>query len=270
MIFTHTIICQLPTTRPYPQLAAPMHAVINNTRGHRHDFHWDSVYIDFFNKRRLTITTKPLILDFLNPNALRVLSTNASDIGVETVPLQECGYSFKIIYYFSHLPCPSQRKYATIERETLALGMTTSKLRPYLLPVYPMAYDQLQRLSAAVSVITRAHGKATNALSCPPSLTITPAISQSPSQQQNDDTQKIIYDTTKVLFAFYDHPSAGYCGRDCTFHKFKTTFDWSQMYETINLYIKSYHDYAQHNIRRLKPDEHLEPIAPPTEVFAMV
>ncbi|CAF1548177.1 unnamed protein product [Adineta steineri] len=41
------------------------------------------------------------------------------------------------------------------------------------------------------------------------------------------------------------------------------------MYETINLYIKSYRDYAQHNIRPLKPDEHLEPIAPPTEVFAM-
>ncbi|CAF1288696.1 unnamed protein product [Adineta steineri] len=49
-----------------------------------------------------------------------------------------------------------------------------------------------------------------------------------------------------------------------------TNLNRSQMYETITLYIKSYRDYAQHNIRPLKPDEHLEPIAPPTEVFAMV
>ncbi|CAF0873535.1 unnamed protein product [Adineta steineri] len=75
---------------------------------------------------------------------------------------------------------------------------------------------------------------------------------------------------SEVLFAFYDHPSDGQFGRECTFTKLKTRFYWSQMYETINLYIKSYRDYAQHNIRPLKPDEHLEPIAPPTEVFAMV
>ncbi|CAF1245536.1 unnamed protein product [Adineta steineri] len=42
------------------------------------------------------------------------------------------------------------------------------------------------------------------------------------------------------------------------------------MYETINLYSKSCCDYAQHNIRPLKPDEYFESIAPPTEVFAMV
>ncbi|CAF4211200.1 unnamed protein product, partial [Adineta steineri] len=263
------VIRQLPTTPPYPQLTAPIHAVINKIRSHRHDFHWDSVYIDFFNKLLSTITTKPSILDFLNPNALRVLSPNASDIGVETVPLQECGYSFKIIYYFSHLPCPSHRKYATIERETLAIGMTASKLRPYLLPVYPMAYDQLQRLSAAVNVITRTHAKAAKD---DDTQKIIIRHKQSPISESRALEEPLLLQTfvSEVLFAFYDHPSACHFRRDYTFHKFKTTFDWPHMYETINLYIKSYREYAQHNIRPLKPDEHFESIAPPTEVFAMV
>ncbi|CAF1245482.1 unnamed protein product [Adineta steineri] len=42
------------------------------------------------------------------------------------------------------------------------------------------------------------------------------------------------------------------------------------MYETNNLYSKSCCDYAQTNVRPLKPDEHFESIAPQIEVFVMV
>jgi hypothetical protein len=117
----------------FAQLAAPIHAVTNKNKNHRHDFHWDLEQMDSFNKLRLVITSKPLLLDFPDTTSSLILSTDASDIGVGAVLRQETPSGPKILYYFSQRLSPAQRKYATIEREALAIDLAVTKLGPYLL-----------------------------------------------------------------------------------------------------------------------------------------
>jgi hypothetical protein len=385
--------------KDFAQIAAPIHAVTNKNKNQRHAFRWNSEQTDSFNKLRSAITSKPLVLDFPDSTSPLILSTDASDIGIGAVLRQETPSGPKILYYFSQMLTSPQRKYATIEREALAIGLAICKLRPYLLgrpfrietdhcPLcnfhqrgsrnrrvdwwsialsefdiaevkfkkgtlncdcdllsrYPIEHEQLQELSPSVNVITRAQAKAAVKSTNSPPMALTPAtakchqrrpsppsiaqtttstqvssgptipIKRSPldtiriraEQHHDTDIQTIlqqhklnpssdlvIKDGTlykivnyrsgrlevpflpqslieETLFAFHDHPSAGHFGRDRTFNKLKTRCYWSQMYETICLYIKSCHKCAQYNIRRTKAPGHLQPISPPTGVFELV
>ena len=82
---------------------------------------------------RSIITNKPLLLDFPVPDSPLILSTDASDVGVGAVPRQDTPSGPKVLYYFSEMLSPPQRRYPTIEREALVVGLALSKLRPYLL-----------------------------------------------------------------------------------------------------------------------------------------
>lgn len=300
---------------------------------------------------------------------------------------QETVVGPRILYYFSQVLSPTQRKYATIEREALAIGLAVTKLRPYLLgrqfsietdhcPLcnfhqrssrnrrvdwwsialsefditevkfkkgtlncdcdllsrYPMDYEPLQELSSSVNGITRAQARRINPMPSQPSLHLhepilprdqpgSPSSSnfskfmrRSPldidrirqAQLLDEHVQKIVKEqrlrpsnrfiidddvlykliekrtsTTQlpflpsslvgeVLFAFHDHPSAGHFGRDRTFAKLRSGCYWSNMYETIRSYIKSYQACTEYHINRRKLPGHMKPIPPPQGVFDLV
>ena len=119
--------------RNFASIASPIHAVTNKSRDRRRDFHWGSEQMESFNQLRSILTSKPLVLDFPDASSPLILSSDASDIGVGAVLRQETPGGLKILYYFSQVLNPAQRKYATIEREALAIGLAITKLRPYLL-----------------------------------------------------------------------------------------------------------------------------------------
>jgi transposase InsO family protein len=117
----------------FAEIAAPIHAVTNKTKLRRKEFHWGPNQSHAFNELRSIITSQPLVLDFPDATSPMILSTDASDIGVGAVLRQDTPSGPRVLYYFSQMLTPSQRKYATIEREALAIGLAISKLRPYLL-----------------------------------------------------------------------------------------------------------------------------------------
>ena len=119
--------------KDFARIAAPIHAVTNKTKPRRNEFYWGSEQVKAFNELRAVITSKPLVLDFPIPDSPLILSTDASDVGVGAVLRQDTPSGPKVLYYFSQMLSSSQRKYATIEREALAIGLAVSKLRPYLL-----------------------------------------------------------------------------------------------------------------------------------------
>ena len=86
------------------------------------EFFWGPEQTASFEKLRAAITSKPLVLDFPDPDSPLILSTDASDIGIGAVLKQHTTTGPKILYYFSQMLTPSQRKYSTIEREALAIG----------------------------------------------------------------------------------------------------------------------------------------------------
>jgi hypothetical protein len=113
--------------KDFARIAAPIHAVTNKTKPRRKEFHWGPEQVKAFNELRAVITSKPLVLDFPIPYSPLILSTDASDVGVGAVLRQDTPSGSKVLYYFSQMLSSSQRKYATIEREALAIGLAVSK-----------------------------------------------------------------------------------------------------------------------------------------------
>ena len=110
----------------FAKIGGPLHSVTNKTKTRRMECHWGPEQTNAFNQLRSIITSKPLVLDFPDPNSPLILSTNASDIGVSAVLRQDTLSGLKILYYFSQTLSSAQRKYATIEREALAIVLAIS------------------------------------------------------------------------------------------------------------------------------------------------
>lgn len=117
----------------FAQMAAPIHRVTNLHKQHHGEFAWGSEQVDAFHQLKTAISSKPLVLDFPDATSPLVLSTDASDVGIGGVLKQETPNGTRVIYYHSQLLNAAQRRYATIEKEALAVFKCVDKLRPYLL-----------------------------------------------------------------------------------------------------------------------------------------
>jgi putative transposase len=117
----------------FAQMAAPIHRVTNLHKRQHREFIWGPEQANAFHHLKLAISTKPLVLDFPDNNSPLILSTDASDIGIGGVLKQVTPDGTKIIYFHSQLLNSAQKRYATIEKEALAVFKCVDKLRPYLL-----------------------------------------------------------------------------------------------------------------------------------------
>ncbi|CAF1068627.1 unnamed protein product [Adineta ricciae] len=119
--------------RNFAQMAAPIHRITNLHKGRHREFTWGDEQVNAFNQLKQAISTEPLVLKFPDSNSPLVLSTDASDIGIGGVLKQITPEGTRIIYYHSQLLNSAQKRYATIEKEALAVFKSVEKLRPYLL-----------------------------------------------------------------------------------------------------------------------------------------
>lgn len=117
----------------FAQMAAPIHRVTNLHKQHKGEFAWGPEQANAFHQLKMSISRGPLVLDFPDATSPLVLSTDASDIGIGGVLKQETPAGTRVIYYHSQLLNEAQRRYATIEKEALAVFKCVDKLRPYLL-----------------------------------------------------------------------------------------------------------------------------------------
>ena len=94
-------------------------------------FTWCEECNDSFSKLKTVITSYPILRspDYSKPFKLAV---DASDIGVGSVLLQEVQGSDLPIAYFSKKLNQAQRKYSTVEKETLSLILAYIHFEPYL------------------------------------------------------------------------------------------------------------------------------------------
>ena len=117
----------------FAKVAGPIHMVTNKTKGRRKEFFWADAQATAFDQLKTIVTSAPLVLDFPDPTAPFVLSTDASDVGAGAVLKQTIDGKQRVVYYFSQLFNRTQKNYSTIEREALAIWLAVNKLRPYLL-----------------------------------------------------------------------------------------------------------------------------------------
>ena len=91
---------------------------------------WDDKCEDAFNKLKGILSSYPILR---SPNFDKgfVLMTDASDIGVGAVLLQGEGDRIFPIAYFSKKLNDGQRKYSTVEKETLALLLALRHFEVY-------------------------------------------------------------------------------------------------------------------------------------------
>ena len=118
--------------RDFAKTAAPLHKVTNKTRAKRHEFHWGDEQQMAFDKFKSILTAAPLFLDFPDPSAPFILSTDASDLRVAGVLKQKLNDELKICYYKSRLLSDTERRYSTTEREALAIYWCLTELRSYI------------------------------------------------------------------------------------------------------------------------------------------
>lgn len=117
----------------FAQMAAPIHRITNLHKRQHREFTWGPEQVVAFGQLKRAISTKPLVLDFPDNDALLILSTDASDLGIGGVLKQTTSESTRVIYYHSQLLNSAQKRYSTIEKEALAVFKCVEKLRPYLL-----------------------------------------------------------------------------------------------------------------------------------------
>ena len=73
-----------------------------------------------------------------------------------------------------------------------------------------------------------------------------------------------------VLRTYHDHPLSGHFGIRRTLDRLRDRFWWPKMRASVQNYIASCTQCAQHNILRTKPSGHLKSIEPPSAVFQIL
>ncbi|CAF4586152.1 unnamed protein product, partial [Didymodactylos carnosus] len=98
----------------FAKIAAPIHAVTNLNKNHKHNFYWGEEQRNAANKLKQIISGPDLVLQFPDPTSSYVLSTDASNGGLGGILKQvTTGGKMKIIYYLSRKLSPSESKYST-------------------------------------------------------------------------------------------------------------------------------------------------------------
>ena len=113
----------------FADIAAPLHKVTNKTRTKRHEFYWHAEQQAAFEKFKKILTTAPLFLHFPDPSLDFILSTDASLTRIAGILKQNTPAGLKICYYKSRLLSDTERRYATTEREALAICWCLEQLR---------------------------------------------------------------------------------------------------------------------------------------------
>jgi transposase InsO family protein len=118
----------------YARIAAPILAVTNLTKAHKHKFHWDQDHRDAFEQLKTALITEPLFLTYPDDDLPLTLATDASDNCIGGVLFQEdANGQRKNIYFHSQMLPKPQRKWPTIEKEALAIYYCTLRMKLYLL-----------------------------------------------------------------------------------------------------------------------------------------
>lgn len=94
-------------------------------------FHWDETCEEALNNLKQHLVSAPILTcpDF---NLPFVVETDASDFGLGAVLVQKQDGKDRVICYLSRSLTKIERKYATTEKELLAIIFAVEKLRPYL------------------------------------------------------------------------------------------------------------------------------------------
>ena len=77
------------------------------------------------------VMTAP-VLHRPDPNGLFIVQTDASDVGLRAVLLQEVESQERVIEFASRVLTPAERNYSVTERECLAVVLAIQKFRPYI------------------------------------------------------------------------------------------------------------------------------------------
>ena len=116
----------------FSEIAAPLYAVTNKTKPHKHEFFWGVEQQHSFDTFKRLLTTSPLFLEFPDPSLPFILTTDASGIGIGGILWQKTPHGTRINYFKSRVLTDTERNYDTFEKEALAIYWCISNLRSYL------------------------------------------------------------------------------------------------------------------------------------------
>ena len=111
----------------YSKIAKPLSALTRKNA----QFLWTPECQESFEKLKESLVTQPILAlpDMTKPF---VVYTDASDVAIGAVLLQEHEDGPKAIHYVSHLLTPTQTRWPIIEREAFAIVSAVRKFHPYL------------------------------------------------------------------------------------------------------------------------------------------
>ena len=104
-------------------------APLTNLTGKNVTFVWDVIHQQAFEKLKQALVSPPIIA-YPTPQDKFVLTTDASDVGLGAILSTEQG---TVIEYASRTLTPTEKNYATIEKECLAIIWAVRKFRHYLI-----------------------------------------------------------------------------------------------------------------------------------------
>ena len=93
---------------------------------------WDQPQQESFEQVKLELT-RPMVLALYNPNTPTKISADASAYGLGAVLLQEAVSAWRPVIYASRSLSDTERRYAQIEKEALAVTWACSKFANYIL-----------------------------------------------------------------------------------------------------------------------------------------
>lgn len=109
----------------FADLAAPL----TELTGSQATFTWDDRHTESFESLKQALVSPP-VLDYPQRTDKFVLTTDASDVGIGAVLSTARG---TVVEFASHTLSAAERKYATIEKECLAIVWAVRKFRHYLI-----------------------------------------------------------------------------------------------------------------------------------------
>lgn len=104
-------------------------APLTELTGDKATFTWEDKHNSSFETLKQALTSPP-VLDYPRKTDKFVLTTDASDVGIGAVLSTARG---TVVEYASHTLSATERKYATIEKECLAIVWAVQKFRHYLI-----------------------------------------------------------------------------------------------------------------------------------------
>ena len=110
------------------ELTQPLRELLSYKRS----WTWGSSQEEAFSQIKAELT-KPTVLTLYDPQALTKVSADASSYGVGAVLLQQAGDIWKPVAYASRSMTETERRYAQIEKEALAVVWACDKFSDYVL-----------------------------------------------------------------------------------------------------------------------------------------